>query len=210
MTLALSVWYWWWCTGADSGFQVRGGAHLKKLRRAEGGAKNFGVFRVKNHDFTQKNHIFSNYRGGGMRRVRPPPMDPPLVYITEYKSQFVAWECRVVALACHLPEVTWFSNTRLHPQNLLSLVNLSDRHWTIYQPFQVRFREGWAVSLSEESTEISLVTLSPPVGLNCKPLHWWTLIKYVDGKPVQPLRSKKNICVFTVTCPKNLGSVGRD
>ena len=28
------------------------GAHLKKLRRAEGGAKNFGVFRVKNHDFT--------------------------------------------------------------------------------------------------------------------------------------------------------------
>jgi hypothetical protein len=35
------------------GFQVRG-AHLKKLRRAEGGAKNFGVFRVKNHDFTPK------------------------------------------------------------------------------------------------------------------------------------------------------------
>jgi hypothetical protein len=34
--------------------------HLKKLRRAEGGAKNFGVFRVKNHDFTPKNHIFSN------------------------------------------------------------------------------------------------------------------------------------------------------
>jgi hypothetical protein len=29
-----------------------GGAHLKKLRRAEGGAKCFGVFRVKNHDFT--------------------------------------------------------------------------------------------------------------------------------------------------------------
>ena len=29
-----------------------GGAHLKKLRRAEGGAKIFGVFRVKNHDFT--------------------------------------------------------------------------------------------------------------------------------------------------------------
>ena len=29
----------------------------------------FGVFRVKNHDFTQKNHIFSNFRGGG-------PSDP--------------------------------------------------------------------------------------------------------------------------------------
>jgi hypothetical protein len=40
--------------GADPGFQVRG-AHLKKLRRAEGGAKMFGVFRVKN-----------------------PPLDPPL------------------------------------------------------------------------------------------------------------------------------------
>jgi hypothetical protein len=39
--------------GADPGFQVRGGAHLKKLRRAEGGAEIFGVFRVKNHDFTQ-------------------------------------------------------------------------------------------------------------------------------------------------------------
>jgi hypothetical protein len=35
-----------------------GGAHFKKLRRAEGGAKIVGVFRVKNHHFTQKNHIF--------------------------------------------------------------------------------------------------------------------------------------------------------
>jgi hypothetical protein len=62
--------------GADPGFQVRG-AHLEKLRRAEGGAKIFGVFRVKNHDFTPKNHIFSNFRGGA-RRV-PPPLDPPLL-----------------------------------------------------------------------------------------------------------------------------------
>jgi hypothetical protein len=43
--------------GADPGFQVRG-AHLKKLRRAEGGAKIVGVFRVKNHDFTPKKIIF--------------------------------------------------------------------------------------------------------------------------------------------------------
>ena len=42
--------------GADPGFQVRG-AHLKKLRRAERGAKIVGVFRVKNHDFTPTNHI---------------------------------------------------------------------------------------------------------------------------------------------------------
>ena len=40
-----------------------GGAHLKELRRAEGGAKIFGLFRVKNHDFTPKNHIFSNCGG---------------------------------------------------------------------------------------------------------------------------------------------------
>ena len=39
------------------------GAHLKKLRQAEGGAKIFGVFRVKNRDFTPKNHIFLNCGG---------------------------------------------------------------------------------------------------------------------------------------------------
>ena len=50
--------------GADPGFQIRGGGgHLKKLSRAEGGAKIVGVFRVKNHDFTPKNRIFSNFRG---------------------------------------------------------------------------------------------------------------------------------------------------
>jgi hypothetical protein len=37
--------------------------HLKKLHRAEGGAKFFGVFRVKNHNFMPKNHIFFNCRG---------------------------------------------------------------------------------------------------------------------------------------------------
>ena len=51
-------------TGVDPGFQVRG-AHLKKLRRAEGGAKIFGVFRLKNHDFTPTNYFFPNFRGGG-------------------------------------------------------------------------------------------------------------------------------------------------
>jgi hypothetical protein len=32
------------------------GAQLKKLRQVEGGTEIFGVFRVKNHDFTPKNH----------------------------------------------------------------------------------------------------------------------------------------------------------
>ena len=67
---------------ADPGFQVRG-THLKKLRRAEGGAKIFGVFRVKNHDFTPKNHIFSNFRGGGGR-----PLDPPLDAIFSYNTMY--------------------------------------------------------------------------------------------------------------------------
>ena len=40
-------------------------AHIKKLRRAEGGAKMFGVFRVKNHDFMPKNHIFFQFFLGG-------------------------------------------------------------------------------------------------------------------------------------------------
>ena len=51
-------------TGADPGFQVRG---------------HTWVFLVKNHDFTQKNHIFSNFRGeggGGGRRAR---CDAPLL-----------------------------------------------------------------------------------------------------------------------------------
>ena len=44
----------------DPGFQVRGGA-VKKLRRAEGDVNNFGVFRVKNHDFTPKKSYFFQF-----------------------------------------------------------------------------------------------------------------------------------------------------
>jgi hypothetical protein len=49
--------------GRIQDLKLGGGAHLKKLRRAKGGAKFFGVFRVKNHDFTPTNHIFFNCRG---------------------------------------------------------------------------------------------------------------------------------------------------
>jgi hypothetical protein len=49
----------------------------------------FGVFRVKNHDFTQKNHIFSNFRGCA-RRVRL-PLDPPLVSVVYFV--FVILSC---------------------------------------------------------------------------------------------------------------------
>ena len=63
-------------SGADPGFKVKGGggAHLKKLRRAEGGATIFGVFRVKNHDFTPKKSFFSIlFRGGGGGAPGAPP-----------------------------------------------------------------------------------------------------------------------------------------
>ena len=46
--------------GADPVFQVRG-AHLKKMRRAEGGAKIVGVFRVKNHHFTPRKSYFFQF-----------------------------------------------------------------------------------------------------------------------------------------------------
>ena len=38
-----------------------GGAHLKKLRRAEGGAKNVGVFRVKKSRFYAKKSYFFQF-----------------------------------------------------------------------------------------------------------------------------------------------------
>jgi hypothetical protein len=43
------------------------------MRQAEGGRKTFGVFRVKNHDFTPNNHIFIAEEGAkifGVFRVK--------------------------------------------------------------------------------------------------------------------------------------------
>jgi hypothetical protein len=68
-------------TVADPGFQVRGGA-LKKIALSGERREKFGVFRVKNHDFTPKNHIFFNFSGGARRgRPTPSPLDPPLTKI---------------------------------------------------------------------------------------------------------------------------------
>ena len=77
------------------------GAHLKKLRRAEGDAKIFGVFRVKNHDFTPKNHIYSNFRGGA-RRVRP-PLNPPL-----HCDLLLSFMCKEYG-------IRWTGDTNLYP-----------------------------------------------------------------------------------------------
>ena len=64
-----------------------GGGHLKKLRQAEGGAKIFGVFRVKNHDFTPKILIFP-ILGGARAGCDPPPLDPPLY------MYFLCWHAK--------------------------------------------------------------------------------------------------------------------
>ena len=58
-----------------------GVAHLKKMRRAEGGANILGIFRVKNHDFTPK-IIFFPILGGAR------PLDPPLS-ISIYESSYM-------------------------------------------------------------------------------------------------------------------------
>jgi hypothetical protein len=52
-----------------------GGTHLKKLRRTEGGAKMFGVFRVKKSRFYTKKIIFFQILGGGGHApgASPPP-----------------------------------------------------------------------------------------------------------------------------------------
>ena len=39
------------------------------MRRAEGGAKIVGVFRVKNHDLPPKNYIFSNFMGASIQKL---------------------------------------------------------------------------------------------------------------------------------------------
>jgi hypothetical protein len=51
---------------------------------AEGGANFVGVFRVKNHDFTPKNHVFSNFRGARAGCAPPPPpwiLPWPLLFV---------------------------------------------------------------------------------------------------------------------------------
>ena len=71
-----------WITGTCKGrFQdFKLGGALKKIAPSEGRREIFWVFRVKNHDFTPKNHIFSNFR-----RTRagcpPPPGSAPACFI---------------------------------------------------------------------------------------------------------------------------------
>jgi hypothetical protein len=102
--------------GRIQDFKLGGGA-LKIIAPSGGRRENFGIFRVKNHDFTpknpiysncggrpkncwgilcekswfyaKKNRIFSNFRGGRGTVVLPPLLDPPLLY----KQWFVIYRC---------------------------------------------------------------------------------------------------------------------
>ena len=67
--------------GANPGFQTREGGARKIIAQSEGRREIVGVIRVKNHDFTPKNHIFSNFRGGE-RRMHPPP--PRIVWSDDH------------------------------------------------------------------------------------------------------------------------------
>ena len=62
-------------SGADPGFQVKGGA-LKKIARSRGRRENcWGISCEKSRFYAKKNHIFTNFRGGRASGAPPPP--PP-------------------------------------------------------------------------------------------------------------------------------------
>ena len=74
---------------------------------AEGGTKICGVFRVNNHDFTPKNPIFSNFRGGHAPGS-PPSGSAPAVYPQVNKVYHVnlcLLYCRVLLLFFHFVTV---------------------------------------------------------------------------------------------------------
>jgi len=97
-TITLTLTLWWntkinvmhcfptvnWLSNEDQAriqdFKL-GGAHLKKLRRAEEGGKLFGYFVWKSTILRQKIIFFSNFMGGA-RQVRP-PLNPPLKTVNQ-------------------------------------------------------------------------------------------------------------------------------
>ena len=52
-------------SGADPGFQVRGGVALKEIAPSEGRREHFwGISCEKSRFYAKENHLFSNFRGG--------------------------------------------------------------------------------------------------------------------------------------------------
>ena len=142
--------------GRIQDFQL-GGAHLKKMRRAEGGAKNFGVFRVKNHDFTHKNHIFSNFRGGGGggggRPVRPPSGSATGMYICVKKMYSLQiWYLN----KCDCYNLWWFS---LSPP--ISITDKTDRKdiTEILLKVPLKYHHGTKQTPIYDSSKNVLVTI---------------------------------------------------
>jgi hypothetical protein len=60
-------------------FRVKNRQKIIFLPITEGGAKSFGVFRVKNHDFTPKNHFCPILGGGGAPGA--PPGSAPAIHM---------------------------------------------------------------------------------------------------------------------------------
>ena len=90
--------------GRIQDFKLKG-VYLKNLRRAEGGEKMSGVFRVKNHDFTPKNNIFFNFRGGGR------PLDPLLLIKLIFQSTYSYIHMRRTSCRCSsIGKKQYFSN----------------------------------------------------------------------------------------------------
>ena len=105
-----------WLSGADPGFQVRGGGGggaLKKITPSGGRRENFwGISCEKSRFYAKKSYFFSNFRGGA-RRVRPPLGSAPGYicslyngiisrYILLFKSSGIftsfKWYCRRIAV----------------------------------------------------------------------------------------------------------------
>ena len=94
----------------------------------------FGVFRVKNHDFTQKNHIFSNFRGGGARRVRP-PLDPPLKRSNIFRLKIYQQSTQLIGNS------DMIFNFRFNPKSMHSILpRRIERLLSISHTFTTRFQ----------------------------------------------------------------------
>jgi hypothetical protein len=120
---------------------VLGGVHLKKLRRAEGGAKIFGVFRVKNHDFTPKNHIYFNFRGA--RAGCAPPGSTPGREICHIKRKRTKW-WTVVYKKLHRKLKIEQHESHLKPDGTLSVTT-----WVFSFTLYVSFRFCTMISQSD-------------------------------------------------------------
>jgi hypothetical protein len=114
-----------------------GEAQLKKLRRAEGSAKIFGVFRVKNHDFTPKIHIFSNFKGGAPG-AHPPWIRPWCLCswghrVITQRAHALRRHCLVVIFHCFMLQQNETKSVYMNPFDILLR-----RPWMICQSSRVK------------------------------------------------------------------------